>query len=76
MTRRGDDAAAPPHRIAPHGPAPREPWPREPGRHPLTPARVAELRRRIAGGACDTPEMADRVARRILASGDVWKSEE
>jgi len=32
--------------------------------------RVAELRERIRGGAYDTPEAADEVARRLLAGGD------
>jgi hypothetical protein len=39
----------------------------------LTPARVAELRERIANGFYDTPKVLDRVARRILDSGELGR---
>lgn len=37
----------------------------------LTPERIEELREKIRDGAYDRPNVAEDVARRILASGDV-----
>jgi hypothetical protein len=41
------------------------------GRAPLTAERLAELRRRVVEGAYDAPSVADQVARRLRASGDL-----
>ncbi|HZF67005.1 MAG TPA: flagellar biosynthesis anti-sigma factor FlgM [Gemmatirosa sp.] len=40
-------------------------------RPPLTAERIAELRRRVAEGAYDALPVAEQVARRLRASGDV-----
>jgi hypothetical protein len=46
-----------------------------PGRGaPLSPQRLAELRERVSNGYYDTPEVTDRVARRILESGELGRS--
>jgi hypothetical protein len=37
----------------------------------LTPERAADIRQRIRAGAYDSPQVAERVARRMLDSGDV-----
>jgi hypothetical protein len=37
----------------------------------LSPVRIAEIRQRVLEGAYDSSEMVDRVARRILESGDL-----
>ena len=41
------------------------------GADALTPERIAELRRRIRDGVYDSPEMAAKVAGRLLDSGDL-----
>lgn len=43
----------------------------DPERVPFTGARLAEIRALVAQGHFDTPEMADRLARRLLESGDL-----
>jgi len=37
----------------------------------LDPARAAQIRQRVLGGAYDTLEVVDAVARRVLSSGDL-----
>jgi hypothetical protein len=39
----------------------------------ITPRRLAELRERIVSGFYDSPEVLDRVARRILDSGELGR---
>lgn len=41
---------------------------------PLAPQRVAELRERISIGFYDAPEVLDRVARRIVDSGELARA--
>jgi hypothetical protein len=37
----------------------------------MSPQRLAEIRQRIAEGTYNLPEVAEQVARRMLARGDV-----
>jgi hypothetical protein len=39
----------------------------------ITPRRLAELRERIVSGFYDSPEVLDRVARRIFDSGELGR---
>ncbi len=40
------------------------------------PDRVSRLRERVRAGVYDSPDVADEVARRLIASGDLLRSPE